>query len=469
MKPGRPFWVVLLVFLPITAVTAFMYGFVCCRHCLPLYTEALRVFEWSREQPTIRSIYYCLRGWRRPPTQPSGSWHRVGVPSGTTTSAQGGSQNDRDFPAVGYLSGYKPATGLKGVTTYLADLAAEGLNLVVSGHGQEAYLMDMEGNRLHRWRYSFAEAYPDFEDPEGIAAANPFFRDFWRRCHLYENGDLLAIYDGYGLIKLDRKSELLWAVSGGCHHDMFVDDAGFIYVLTREAKQPPGSVGGKHILEDFITVLDPAGKMVRKISLLEAFERSSFASHLDKMPESGDVFHTNTIHLLDGTQVGKASVFRAGNALISVRNINVIAVVDMDESKVVWALSGQWRAQHEPALLENGNMLVFDNQGHFGRSKVIEIDPLSQQIVWSYAGSGETPFYTESSGTAYRLSGGNTLIVESNTGRAFEVTPGGLTVWEYHNPNRAGENEELVATLFDVVRLDSDFQIDWLPTGDRTP
>jgi hypothetical protein len=42
------------------------------------------------------------------------------------------------------------------------------------------------------------------------------------------------------------------------------------------------------------------------------------------------------------------------------------------------------------------------------------------------------------------------------------VTPGGETVWEFVNPHRAGKHGNLIATLFDVVRLDPDFPLDWL-------
>jgi hypothetical protein len=37
----------------------------------------------------------------------------------------------------------------------------------------------------------------------------------------------------------------------------------------------------------------------------------------------------------------------------------------------------------------------------------------------------------------------------------------GEIVWEFHNPHRAGDNNELVATLFEMVRVDEDF-FPWL-------
>ena len=78
----------------------------------------------------------------------------------------------------------------------------------------------------------------------------------------------------------------------------------------------------------------------------------------------------------------------------------------------------------------------------------------------------EDPFFTATCGTAERLPNGNTLITESDNGRAFEVTPDKEIVWEFYNPHRAGPDDEYIATLFEVIRLPSDFPTDWV--GDRT-
>jgi predicted Rdx family selenoprotein len=107
-------------------------------------------------------------------------------------------------------------------------------------------------------------------------------------------------------------------------------------------------------------------------------------------------------------------------------------------------------------------MLLFDNLGHGGMSKVIEFDPFTQQILWSYESTPRQPFSSLLSGSNQRLPNGNTLITESDTGRAFEVTRDGRIVWEYRNPARAGDGNRLVAILSEVVRLDSDFGKDWI-------
>jgi len=52
-----------------------------------------------------------------------------------------------------------------------------------------------------------------------------------------------------------------------------------------------------------------------------------------------------------------------------------------------------------------------------------------------------------------RLPNGNTLITESTQGRIFEVTPENEIVWEYYNPHRTGEENELIATVMGARRL----------------
>ncbi|MCB1057652.1 MAG: hypothetical protein KDD11_19295, partial [Acidobacteria bacterium] len=115
---------------------------------------------------------------------------------------------------------------------------------------------------------------------------------------------------------------------------------------------------------------------------------------------------------------------------------------------------GMFRKQHQSSLLPNGHLLLFDNLGAGGeRSRVLEIDPIAQRVLWHYGGTPDVDLFSRTLGSCQRLASGNTLITESENGRALEVTPAGETVWEYHNPHRAGDHDELVASLFEVLRL----------------
>lgn len=366
---------------------------------------------------------------------------------------------DEALLALPYLQGYRPARATEegSVVVYRPGAAADGLNLYTSGHGPEAILMDMDGRVLHRWRYPLERFRPElFAVPEEALQIQRL--EYFRRARLLPDGSLLAIFEGLGLIKLDERSRLLWAYVGGAHHDLDVAPDGRIFVLDRESKLLPRLDPERPVLEDFVTVLSAEGEVLDRVSVLEAFERSAHSDLLARMPAASDILHTNTLEILDGRLAGRDPAFRRGNLLISVLELDTVAVIDPVERKVVWALSDLWRKQHQPTILANGHMLVFDNLGPrrdagLERSRVVELDPFTREVAWSYGGDRETDFFSKTLGSSARLANGNTLITESENGRAFEVTPAGEVVWDFWSPHRAGAAGELVATLFEVERL----------------
>ena len=153
--------------------------------------------------------------------------------------------------------------------------------------------------------------------------------------------------------------------------------------------------------------------------------------------------------------------FEKGNVLTAMRAIDTIAVLDLEQTKLVWARRGTFRKQHDPKILDNRHMLLFDNRGTPGKSAILEFDPISGRLVWEYRGTPESPFFSKTCGAAERLPNGNTLVTESDRGRAFEVTPAKEIVWEFENPHRAGDEGEFIATLFELTRLPASFPIDW--------
>jgi hypothetical protein len=350
---------------------------------------------------------------------------------------------------VPYLQGYHRAQGREQITIHEPGRAYRGLNLFTSGHAPQAFLMDMDGRILHAWRYEFARAWPGrVVEPE-----NRFGDRYWRRAHLFDNGDLLAIFEGLGLVKLDARSRLLWAYDGACHHDLAVSADGSIRVLTRRHT----SWRGEPALEDHVTALDAGGAPRESASLLRSLLASDYAALLDAMPRRGDLLHTNRLQILADSAAPPP--FERERALVSFYQLNAIALLDLERERAVWAMAGLWRRQHDPTLLPDGRLLVFDNQWDQAgkRSRVLEIDPLSQQIAWDY-GRGETErFFTPGFGECQRLPNGNTLIVESWAGRAFEVTPDRRIVWEFVSPFRTGERGELRAALVQLRRLPPDF------------
>jgi hypothetical protein len=392
----------------------------------------------------------------------AGRWKAV------PTSRRGGDLSSeqtreiRQLRSIGYAAGSQPAPDADNVTVLESGRAYEGMNLIVSGHAPEAILTDMEGRVLHRWICDAQTAWPDFDPDEHYGAKNKQFHTYWRRAHVFENGDLLAIFDGIGIVKLNRDSEVLWANRNGAHHDLYVAGDGRIYVLTRTSHINKDYNVRYPILEDYIVVLGPEGEELQRVSVLELFRGSPFEAVLQRLNVAGDILHSNTIELFEDPDPQRLGVFKPGTVLLSILFLDMVCAVDIEARTVYWAESDLWRRQHQPTLLANGNMLVLDNQGGGSESKILEIDPATRAIEWSYTGGMDGAFHTPTCGSCQRLPNGNTLITESDPGRAFEVTPDKTIVWEYINPHRAGPHDEFIATLFEVVRLPPDFGHGWM-------
>lgn len=359
--------------------------------------------------------------------------------------------------ALGYLSAYVEATPEEGVTVHDSGRTQAGLNLYTSGHAPEAYLMDMDGEVVHTWRYAYEDLWPG-PKPNGNVA------DFWRRAHVFENGDVIAIFETLGIFKVDKDSNLLWEKRNSAHHDLYVHEDGTVFTLTQKLVTKDWFREGQPVYDDFITLLRPDGSEIRRVSILDCLQNSAYAPALQSAPSGGEVLHTNALKFLDGRHAAVSPIFRRGNILISIRELGMIAIVDLDAQSVVWSLTGQWFRQHDPSLLENGHILLFDNLGNAGKAKVIEVDPFTQYTIWGYGENEGEALKSPVCGNVARLPNGNTLINEACQGRAIEVTPDNVVVWEFRSPHRPANKKRLRATLLDFTRLPASFSPAWLTT-----
>lgn len=417
----------------LTLGVGFLLGLLVGHYELPPYVQLRSAYRWARSLNA------------KPPVRPHDGFSMS--PDPTANGLTDAQQKEMErLRSVGYLSGVLPAGPTSGVTIHDKARTSPGINLLSIGHRPEARLMTMEGETIHSWSRSFFDSFPGtneaFKTVEGVS--------HWRRVHLLPNGELLAIHDGVGLVKLSVDSELLWSRRNGAHHDLEVAEDGRLYVLTRQPEIVPWYDKEHVILHDFIEILDPGGNQLRKISLMEAIRNSPYKTLLRKVVTRQDPLHTNDIELLDGRFAGRLPAFKKGNVLVSFLSVGS-AVVDLEREQVTWVLSGYCDRQHHPTILDSGNLLIFDNDGDDGRSRVLEIDLVKQQITWIYDNSIGF-LQTDTCGANQRLPNNNTLITETDRGRAIEVAPSGETVWEYISPERAGANNEYIARLFEVKR-----------------
>jgi hypothetical protein len=160
-------------------------------------------------------------------------------------------------------------------------------------------------------------------------------------------------------------------------------------------------------------------------------------------PDGPDFLHANFLHWMRPPKRTRSDpLYAPSNVVITFRNQDTVAIFDFEKGALVWAWGqGELLRPHDATVLDDGNLLVFDNRTGEGASRVIELDPVAREIVWEFPHSGESEFYSETRGTVQRFPNGNTLIGESGRGRAFEVTPEGEVVWEYRTPHRGKKNQ----------------------------
>jgi hypothetical protein len=373
--------------------------------------------------------------------------------------------------ALGYVDGIDPAGGASGVTQHDPQRVSPGLNLFTSGHGAAAVLMDMDGEILHQWQANFSELFPqDRRARKGKGAR----RKFWRAVRLFPNGDLIVIWDLYGIFKLDRDSRILWSVHTKAHHDFQVTKSGEIIHLEAVNRELPEIPGGDSV-EDVIVVRNAQGRELRRLSIPAAlgselwlelrarfWQRGENAGYPIKDPAHFDPFHTNAVRILSEEESDRlGEPFQSGDVLVSMAMLDTIAVIDMARGAARWWQQGPFGMQHHPRVTREGRFILFNNFLTEERSSVQILDPHTRSVTWEYEGTDADPIYSQRSGSAEQLENGNVLIVVTDRGRALEVTPDKEGVWEFKNPFRAGKQRQVVANIYSLQRVPSS-KVAWL-------
>lgn len=279
---------------------------------------------------------------------------------------------------------------------------------------------------------------------------------------MMENGDLYAVYSanpiwpyGRGMVRLDKDSRIIWKNLDFIHHDFDIDEEGNVYALsqTMERESSPHRYFRLPYLDDHVVRIDPQGDITMRISLAKAIERSPNMDglvYLLRQDKEGDYFHTNSVTFVTEAMARSHPYARPGDLLISINHLSALVLLDPSTEEVKWALRGPWQRFHDPDPLENGNILLFDNEAHLGvggASRILELDPLDYRIHWEFHGDSGLLFESRVMGSQQRLDNGNTLISESTAGRILEVTPEGRVVWEYWNPTIHPTRDELTGTI----------------------
>jgi hypothetical protein len=351
--------------------------------------------------------------------------------------------------ALGYGELADPSGGDRsGVVLLEADAVQPGWSFFANVRGCSAHLMALDGTVLRFWRH----------EPCGM----------WGNAVLLENGDVLVVHrkprrgkqqskDRRELLRLDWNGSLLWAAQLPVHHDVEVTPDGRIATLTYQHRIVPEIDASVPVRDHAIALLTQGGELVEEYSLLallrtapEPFRLKPIDAHYstpDQMQEI-DLIHSNAIEWMRRPDLAERDpLYAPSNVLLSLRTQDAVVVVDWERKRVVWSWGqDEMSGPHDATVLDDGHFLVFDNGLGRGWSRVIELDPIAREIVWEYR--APEGFFTATRGAAQRLANGNTLITDSEAGRAFEVTPDHRIVWDFWNPDEDADGERSI-----IVRM----------------
>lgn len=327
-----------------------------------------------------------------------------------------------------------------GVTHYEPSKTYEGYTLFAPLGDFFTWLIDMDGRIVHAWQLPYRPGQHAKLLPNG----NLLYLGRTRAQKGPEAG--LGGFGGRAMIS-DWNSNVVWEYQNDfMHHDFSpMKNGNFLLLywpsLTPEAFEkklkggPPARIASS-------TRVGAPGKMWA-CGILEVTPEKEVVwewkdyEHLDPEVEvlgpidwRSEWLHANAVEELPD-----------GNVLLTSRGVSAIHIIDKKTGKVKWRSTPEMGVchPHDATMLPNGNIMWFDNGMERNDTeqmytRVAEVNPRTNKIVWEYKDNPPHEFYSGIQGGCQRLPNGNTLICESTRGRLFEVTPDKEIVWEFVNP-----------------------------------
>jgi hypothetical protein len=402
-----------------------------------------------------------------------------------------------------------------GTTIYDSARAWNGYTVLSPLNTQAAIVIDMNGNVVKQWEgFVNSAGGPARVFPNGVVmganGTNPPRQESLELVQRDFEGKVLWRFDHNEQIQT-REGVTIW--SARQHHDWQREDfpAGYYspgvqpgigsntLILTHTNLSRP-NVARATLEDDRLIEVSSKGDIVWEWIASDHIDEFGFSPAARNAIKASPGVNAargsfDWLHINSATYVGPNHWFDAGdrrfapnNVIISSRQASFLAIVARD-GKVVWRLGpdfsesrellairqiiGQHHAHIIPKGLPGaGNVMVFDNGGASGygftnpaatngansfaraTSRVLEINPVTLELVWSYAGPR---FFGSNISGAQRLPNGDTLITEGPGGRLFEVTREGQIVWEYINPQFSGAQS--ANSVYRSYRL----PYDWIP------
>ncbi len=374
--------------------------------------------------------------------------------------------------ALQSVEAYELVNGPTGVISYNKEKSVGGYTLFAPIIGSTTtYLINMEGDIVHSWKSDYTPGLYAVLLPNGNLLRSGAPKE--QPVKIGGAGGILQEFDWDGKLVWEYKMLSPNEIQHHCFDRLANGNTlilGWERKSTEEAVKKgrkPGTWGDnvkikgqlvKDFWVDFVREVDKDGKTVWEWHVWDHIGTGPDQLDINYMLpakvgagyDDFDWSHFNTVEYLPDTD----------QVLLNSRNLAEMYIIDKKTGKIIkrWGNPSAYGAgkkpgwyddgdqqifgSHHATRLPNGNFQIFDNgseRPEGNRSRVLELDGKSFDIVWQYATRSSNSFYSYRQGAAQYLPGGNRLIISTHNGHLFEVTPDGEVVWEFVNPIFKGE------------------------------
>ena len=388
------------------------------------------------------------------------------------------------------LAGIQPdhflqAARHEGAGVTVNELAGRQDLVLLSGFfdgGNELRLIRRDGSVVARWPVSYSELFPD--SSHVVAPPATDWNIDLHGALIEPDGSVVFNFEYAGLVKLDRCGDVAWTLPHMTHHSVERASGGGYWVpgrqLRSEEEGTPFPPFQAPFVEDTLLRVSSDGEVLNEISLpqvlydngLEALLTANGESFYSWAPWDREILHLNKIEELPARIAEDFPLFEAGDLALSIRQSNLVLVMNPESGKVKWWHVGPWLRQHDPEFRAGGTIVVFNNNVYktayptpaerrpvdFRRtSNIVEIDPASGEVETIYGDEEGQEMLTIVRGKVELTPRDGLLITEFEGGRVFETDAEGNLVWEYINRYSEEEVAEVTearvypAGYFDVA------------------
>ncbi|MEM7709714.1 MAG: arylsulfotransferase family protein [Pseudomonadota bacterium] len=199
-------------------------------------------------------------------------------------------------------------------------------------------MFDTEGREVHRWPIHYPRFDPD-TPPQNVMLHG---------MEVFEDGSLVVTFDtGNAIARVDACGEEIWSVRGGFHHSISRDEAGGIWTwLGEDMVRLDAETGEKtfhlRLQADVIAADDGEQRAIFDMRTREPLDGTGGLVYLY------DPFHPNDVEELSSEMADAFPMFEAGDLMFSLRELNLVAVVDPSTGILKWWRHGPWLKQHDP-------------------------------------------------------------------------------------------------------------------------